>query len=176
MSINSAMLAGVSGLIAQSAALAAVSDNISNVDTVGYKLANTNFETLVASQGVKGDYSAGGVNAQTTQLVTQQGNFTQTNSTTDLAINGQGFFVTTTNPTNVTPADPRYFTRAGAFTVDSQGYLRNSAGLYLQGAPVNATTNTVTINPSDVTQLTAINVESQSGASSPTTQIGRAHV
>jgi flagellar hook protein FlgE len=171
MSINSAMLAGVSGLVAQSAALAAVSDNIANVDTVGYKLANTNFETLVASQGVKGDYSAGGVNAQTTQLVTQQGNFTQTNSTTDLAINGQGFFVTTTIPTNVTPADPRYFTRAGAFTVDSQGYLRNSAGLYLQGAPVNAATNTVTINPSDVTQLTAINVESQSGASSPTTQI-----
>jgi flagellar basal body rod protein FlgB len=86
MSINSAMLAGVSGLVAQSAALAAVSDNISNVDTVGYKLANTNFETLVASQGVKGDYSAGGVNAQTTRLVTQQGNFTQTNSPTDLAL------------------------------------------------------------------------------------------
>ena len=69
MSINSAMLAGVSGLVAQSAALAAVSDNIANVDTVGYKLADTNFETLVASQGVKGDYSAGGVNAPTARTL-----------------------------------------------------------------------------------------------------------
>jgi flagellar basal body rod protein FlgG len=54
MSINSAMLAGVSGLIANSSALAAISDNIANVNTVGYKRSSANFSTLVTSQSKNG--------------------------------------------------------------------------------------------------------------------------
>jgi flagellar hook protein FlgE len=50
MSINSAMLSGVSGLVANSSALAAISDNIANVNTVGYKRSSANFSTLVTSQ------------------------------------------------------------------------------------------------------------------------------
>ena len=62
MSINSALLAGVSGLTANSAALAAISQNIANVNTVGYKRTASEFQTLVNSQTASGgSYSAGGV-------------------------------------------------------------------------------------------------------------------
>ena len=61
MSINSAMLAGVSGLVANSSALAAISDNIANVNTVGYKRSSANFSTLVTSGSKNQTYSAGGV-------------------------------------------------------------------------------------------------------------------
>ena len=66
MSLNSAMLAGVSGLAANSAALAAISQNIANVNTVGYKRTAGEFQTLVNSQTKSGGgYSAGGVAANT---------------------------------------------------------------------------------------------------------------
>src|SRR5207253_6847961 len=91
MSINSAMLAGVSGLVANSSALAAISDNIANVNTVGYKRSQSDFLTLVNSQSRTSTYSAGGVTAQTRQFISQQGLPQRTSSSTDLAISGQGF-------------------------------------------------------------------------------------
>jgi flagellar hook protein FlgE len=98
MSINSAMLAGVSGLIANSSALAAISDNIANVNTVGYKRSSANFSTLVTSGSKNQAYSAGGVKAQTHQYVSQQGLTQSTTSNLDLSISGSGFFVTTEKP------------------------------------------------------------------------------
>jgi len=59
MSINSAMLAGVSGLVANSSALAAISDNIANVNTTAYKRNQVNFANMVTSQAIAGRYSAG---------------------------------------------------------------------------------------------------------------------
>lgn len=169
MTINSAMLAGVSGLVANSSALAAISDNIANVNTVGYKDAETDFEDIVTGASTTGSYNAGGVLADTTQLVTQQGNLQQTSSNTDLGISGQGFFVVANNAANSTTA-ARSFTRAGSFTVDSQGYLENSAGLYLQGWPVNSD-GSVSIDPSNLNALQSINVGSVGGAVSATTQV-----
>ena len=54
MSINSAMLAGVSGLVSNSSALAAISDNIANVNTTAYKRNQVNFANVVTAQAVKG--------------------------------------------------------------------------------------------------------------------------
>ena len=96
MSLNSAMLAGVSGLAANSAALAAISQNIANMNTVGYKRTASEFQTLVNSQTASGgSYSAGGVTTNTRSYVSQEGQLQRTTSSTDLAVNGQGFFVTT---------------------------------------------------------------------------------
>jgi flagellar hook protein FlgE len=169
MSINSALDAGVSGLIANSSALAAIANNIANANTVGYKTVNTNFSDIVSSSGLSGDYDAGGVTAQSQQLVTVQGNPVQTQSTTDLSIQGQGFFVTTTSA-NPSITDPRDFTRAGSFIVDQNGNLENAAGLFLQGWPVNAN-GTVTTNPSNLAALQTINVGNVGGAVSPTTAV-----
>jgi len=157
MSINSAMLSGVSALIANSAALGAISDNISNVNTVGYKQNETQFEDLVTSKAVQGNYNSGGVQANVSQLVTQQGQFTQTSSATDLAINGNGFFVVASTPAGLSATSGPSYTRAGSFTKDSTGDLVNSAGLYLQGWMANSS-GVVTTDPSDLTKLSTINV------------------
>lgn len=170
MSINSAMLAGVSGLTANSAALAAISDNISNVNTPGYKRVQADFQTIVTSRSGRG-YAAGGVMAQARHFITQEGLLQRTNSTTDLGIAGQGFFVVTEKSENLTSADARLFTRAGSFQVDTLGYLRNNAGLFLQGWPADSDGNIVT-DPSDLTRLTSINVGSIGGAAEPTTRVG----
>jgi flagellar hook protein FlgE len=172
MGINSALLTGVSGLLAQSSALAAISDNIANANTVGYKTQQTSFGDMVTNSSVVGDYDSGGVLAQSQQLVTVQGNLQQTSSATDLAIKGNGFFVTTTSA-DPTVTDPRNFTRAGSFTVDANGNLMNAAGGYLQGWPVNAD-GSITINPSSVASLQTVNVGGaggSGGAVSPTTQV-----
>ncbi len=170
MSINSAMLAGVSGLIANSSALAAISDNISNVNTVAYKRNQTNFSDIVTAQAVPGHYSAGGTEAITRKLVSQQGLIQAANSSTDLAINGDGFFVATTKGQGLTPSDERLFTRSGSFNVDANGFLVNDAGLYLQGWPVTST-GTFNVNPSDLTTMAPINVKSLGTAVAPTTQV-----
>ncbi|MDP1736882.1 MAG: flagellar hook protein FlgE [Caulobacter sp.] len=169
MSINSAMLAGVTGLVSNSQALAAISDNIANVNTVGYKRSQANFQTLVTSRSANAAYAAGGVTAQTRRFVTAQGLPTQTTSSTDLSISGQGFFVVTEKSEDLQPTDARSFTRAGSFALDNLGYLRNDAGLYLQGWLVDDE-GLITTDPSDITRLRSINVSSVGGAAEPTTR------
>ena len=95
MSINSALLAGVSGLTANSAALAAISQNIANVNTVGYKRTAGEFQTVINSQSQGAGYSAGGVLATARHFTSQAGQLQRTTSNTDLGIAGQGFFVVT---------------------------------------------------------------------------------
>jgi flagellar hook protein FlgE len=170
MSLNSALQAGVSGLVANSTALSTISNNIANVNTVGFKQSETNFQNLVTDVSGSSLSTGGGVQTITQQLVTQQGQPTPTSSPTDLSISGDGFFVTTSQATNVNPTDPRLFTRAGSFTVNNQGYLVNSAGLVLQGWLADAQGN-ITTNPSSLTSLQSINVSQVGGAVEPTTSV-----
>jgi hypothetical protein len=130
-----------------------------------------NFSSMVTAQGRTTSYSAGGVQAQTRQYVSQQGLNQSTNSQLDLAINGSGFFVATAKPENVQDSDSRSFTRAGSFQLDSLGYLQNDAGLYLQGWQVDANGDILT-DPSDLSRLHAINVATVGGAAEPTTRTG----
>lgn len=170
MSINSALLAGVSGLVANSSALAAISDNIANVNTVAYKRNQVNFANVVTAQAVKGKYSAGGVQGVTRQFVSQQGLIQTSGSTTDLAISGDGFFVVTDKGLGLTAADPRSFTRQGSFSVDADGFLVNDSGLYLQGWPRQAN-GTYNVNPSDLTTMDSINVKNLGAAVTPSTEL-----
>ncbi len=170
MSINSAMLSGVSGLITNSSALAAISDNIANVNTTAYKRNQVNFANVVTAQAVKGRYSAGGVQAVTRQFISQQGLIQSATSPTDLGISGDGFFVVATKGGTLTPNDERVFTRSGSFSVDADGYLVNDAKLYLQGWPVqdDGTFNT---NPSDLNAMQSINVKNLGAAVRATSNI-----
>lgn len=169
MSIYSALLAGVSGLKANSAALAAISQNIANVNTVGYKRSAAEFSTVVNSQSAGTGYSAGGVVANQRNYISQGGQLQRTDNATDLGIAGQGFFVTTEKPEDLDAGDARLFTRAGAFRVDEFGYLKNTAGLYLQGWPVNAE-GVIEVDPSDLNRLRSINVGSVGGTADATTR------
>ncbi|TAJ69874.1 MAG: flagellar hook protein FlgE [Phenylobacterium sp.] len=171
MSINSALLAGVSGLVANSSALAAISDNIANVNTVAYKRNQVNFANVVTAQAVKGRYSAGGVQGITRQFVSTQGLIQSSGSATDLAISGDGFFVVTNKGAGLTASDTRSFTRQGSFSVDPAGFLRNDSGLFLQGWPVQSDGSFVT-PPSDLTAMDSINVKNLGAAVSPTGKVG----
>lgn len=171
MSINGAMLAGISGLSANAAALSTISQNIANVNTVGYKRSSTDFATMVNSQQGGMSFSAGGVQASARHFISQTGLLQRTTSNTDLAIAGQGFFVVTQKPEDLAPTDTRLFTRAGSFVVDDLGYLQNSSGYYLQGWPVG-TDGTITTDPSNMNLLKTINVGNVGGAAEQTTRVG----
>ncbi|MFA5600756.1 MAG: flagellar hook-basal body complex protein, partial [Phenylobacterium sp.] len=170
MSISSAMRAGVSGLLANSSALAALSDNIANVNTTAYKRSQVNFGSIVTSQYLSGAYSAGGVRAVNRQYVSQQGLIQAANSSTDMAISGEGFFVVTQKGADLLPSDARFFTRSGSFTVDSDGYLVNDQGYYLQGWPINSD-GTIDRSPADVTRMGPINVRDLGSAVAKTNGI-----
>jgi len=137
MSLYGALFSGVSGLTAQSSAMGAISDNITNVSTIGYKGTTVNFQTLVTKQTSSTFYSAGGVQSKPRQQTDVQGLLQASTSSTDVAMSGAGFFVV--NQANVPGvSDPYLYTRAGSFIQDDQGYLKNSQGYYLQGWPTDA--------------------------------------
>jgi flagellar hook protein FlgE len=169
MSISSAMQAGVTGLISNSSALSAISQNISNANTIGYKSTGIAFDTLV-SASTTGQYDSGGVTTKTQNYVSQQGTLQATTSPTDLAIQGEGFFVTSPQPATLQANEPAYFTRAGNFTVDKQGYLENAAGLYLQGWPADSTGNIIT-NAANLSSLSPINILDVANTASATTSV-----
>ncbi|MCK8779463.1 flagellar hook-basal body complex protein [Rhizobium sp. NTR19] len=127
MSLFGAMNSSVSGMKAQSNRLGTTSDNIVNASTAGYKRADTAFSTLVMPHQPPGGYSSGGVETTIRRSISEAGSVSYTNSPTDIAIVGNGFFV-------VEDADgTQYLTRAGNFQKDAQGHLLNSGGYRLAG-------------------------------------------
>lgn len=157
MSIYSAMRAGVTGLNANSSAMAVISDNIANLNTVGYKRGQTDFSAILNAQNASTSYNAGGVLASTRRFVDLQGSLETSNSATDLAINGSGFFIVTEDPTGTSGAGGGLFTRAGSFSLDAEGLLRNSQGYYLMGAPMT-NGSAASITPSSLASLQVINL------------------
>jgi flagellar hook protein FlgE len=176
MSIYGAMYSGVSGLKAQSNAMGIISDNISNVNTVGYKGSKASFETLVTQAATQTTYTPGGVGSKPLQGVDIQGLLQGTSNATDLAISGNGMFVVNESAEpNV--GDDMMFTRAGEFRPDENGNLRNSAGFYLQGweldddgnlPPAQQTIESVeTVNVSNLSGLPRQTTEFAAGANLP---------
>ncbi len=137
MSLFGALKTGVTGLTAQSSAMSIISDNIANVNTVGYKAGSASFSTLVTKQTSSTAYSSGGVQCRNRTGIDAQGLLSGTTRSTDLAISGNGFFVTTST-SNPGAEDLYSYTRAGSFEVDENGYLRNANGAYLQAWPLQA--------------------------------------
>lgn len=166
MSLNSAMLAGVSGLVSNATAMGVISDNIANVNTTAYKRNRSDFTRMVNIQSVGMPYSAGGVSTKTRQLITSQGNINPTTATTDMAIQGQGFFVVSPKPGSFNAGNQPLFTRVGSFTPDARGNLVNQAGHYLHAWPVDDD-GSVNAGPSDLTALQPINLSSIAGTVSP---------
>lgn len=108
-------------MAAQADRLAAVSDNIANASTNGYKRSSVEFSTLVLQSGVK-TYESGSVEPNVRRAVSEQGAFSYTKSVTDLAIKGNGFFIVQE------PSGGSYLTRAGSFVKDGGGNLVNAGG------------------------------------------------
>lgn len=166
LSLYSALYSGVSGLSAEASAMAGVADNITNINTIGYKGVETQFRTLVTDGRTRSNYSAGGVAAAPQALISKQGLLQASSSNTDLAIEGGGFFVTRSGAGENSAIA---FTRAGSFKPDEEGFLRNASGYYLQGWRLDATGNYT--NTGNLNELEPVRLSELTGTAAPTTKI-----
>jgi flagellar hook protein FlgE len=158
MSLLGAMSTAISGLTAQSAAFTNISDDVANSQTVGFKGVGTNFIDYLTTSSAVTNLS-GSVDTTPEYLNNVQGSISQSADPLALAIDGQGFFAVSeqesTNSAGAPTFNPQqYYTRAGDFTLDANGYLQNSAGAYLNGYTVDPTTgqvNSSTLAPINIT-------------------------
>lgn len=176
MGISSSLFSGISGLSTNGNAMSVIGDNIANVNTIGFKSSRTTFEDVL-SQSVStasGSSQIGrGTALSDVDTLFQQGSFESTSNATDLAIGGNGFFMVSPKT-----SETSYFTRAGQFRFDSDGYFTNPAGYVAQGWQLddqgNDTGTLVDVRLSDFTSapqptdaITAItNLNSQAASNS----------
>lgn len=129
MGILSSMYTGITGMAGQGEALAIYGDNIANANTNGFKVSRPEFQDVVAKslKGLLGGNQIGrGTKLAAVNPIFSQGSITQTESATDLAIGGDGFFV-------CKGQDGQSYTRNGAFHFDKDGKLVNADGMKIQG-------------------------------------------
>ncbi len=131
MSLFGMMRTSASGMSAQADRLGAVSDNIANATTNGYKRGSLEFSTLVLNSGIQ-TYESGSVEPHIRRAIREQGAFSYTKSVTDLAIKGEGFFVVSDS------SGQTYLTRAGSFVKNGEGNLVNAGGFTLMGYSLEA--------------------------------------
>ncbi|MFM2478371.1 flagellar hook protein FlgE [Celerinatantimonas sp. MCCC 1A17872] len=126
----------LSGINASQKDLDTTSNNIANVDTTGFKESRAEFADVYANSLFSNAKTANGNGAKTTQVAQQfhQGSLKFTQNSLDLAITGEGFFVTSEKKDGLT----HQYTRAGAFKLDPNNYIVTSEGNYLQGYKVNS--------------------------------------
>jgi flagellar hook protein FlgE len=152
MSLLTALSSGTTGLEASSLELSVVGDNIANANTVGYKTGRAAFEDALTQTVVGGSGEIGlGSRLQAVQEILAQGALNSTGNATDLALQGNGFFVVNGNHAGQTAS---FYTRAGQFTVDKSGYLVNLDNLRVQGFPAD-TAGTISGQPGDLLVGTA---------------------
>ena len=168
MSLYSSMNTALSGMNAQSRALGHISDNVANSQTVGFKRTDTNFVSYI-SESNSDVHRPGTVLARPDFTNQVQGTIEQVENPLALAISGQGFFTAAlpvgTNADGTKNFDARnFYTRAGDFNRDSEGYMVNGSGYVLQGWPV-------TDGVVDKTQLVPIQVQEDAFTPTPTQEL-----
>ena len=128
MSFNTAL----SGMSAASSDLRITGNNIANASTVGFKSSRAEFADVYASSllGTGTNQIGAGVKLANVAQRFNQGTISFTNSSLDLAIDGNGFFV-------LSDGGARTYTRSGAFSVDNEGFITNSSGARVQGFTAN---------------------------------------
>ena len=159
MSLFGTLNTAVSGMSAQANMLGTIGDNIANAGTTGYKQATIDFETQLGTQSAS-SYTAGGVQSTVRYGIGAQGTLASTTSTTDLGVQGNGFFVVQDSNGNTA------LTRAGSFVANAAGNLVNTAGYELMGYNL---TDGSSATANGVGGLQVINLSKQSLSASPST-------
>ncbi len=155
MSISSALQTGVSGLRANSKAVGGISENIANSNTVGYRRGFSDMVTTTASGG----NGEGVLSVEAIEKIdiSTAGGLISTNSPTDLAIGGNGFFAVSLTPNDPIPTN-YMLTRAGSFLPDKEGNLKNAAGYFLAGYSVGLDGTVGSVDRSSFQQMETVNV------------------
>jgi flagellar hook protein FlgE len=136
MSLSSAMFASVTGLDTASTAISVIGDNIANVSTPGFKERRAEFaDVLGQSLATSGGFAQTGAGSSILNVsqIFSQGAFESTARVTDMAIEGQGFFV-------LDGVQGRSYSRAGMFSFDRNGLLTDPLGLRVQGYGIDPVT------------------------------------
>ena len=131
MGISSALYSGVSGLNTNSQAMSVIGNNLANTNTVGFKGSRTVFADLLSGSinGSGGQSQVGrGVGMSKVDQIFSQGTFESTESNLDVAIEGDGFFIL-----KEAGDKTAYYSRAGSFRFNEDGYLVNPEGFMVQG-------------------------------------------
>jgi len=164
MSLISVLRTGVSGMNAQSNRISTVAENVQNSSTTGYKRSAAEFSSLLIDGGSTANYTSGAVETTIRRSIGSQGPVTFTSSKTDLAIQGNGFFVVQDDN------KASYLTRAGNFVVDGPtGNLVNAGGFTLMGySLVDGQAPTPALNSTD--GLVPVNMASLALRASPSTK------
>lgn len=144
MSFFGSMTTAITGIRAQSSALGYISDNIANSQTTGFKRTEANFYDIVTASN-SNFHQPGAVVARPGYTNSVQGSVDASQVATNMAINGEGFFVVSqrvaTVDSNPVFQSVNYYTRRGDFSMDKDGYLVNGGGYYLQGVAIDPSTN-----------------------------------
>ncbi len=165
MGLFGSLFTGVSALFAQSQNTAIISNNIANISTTGFKRSEASFQSLVTTESRAARFTPGTVSVNRVQNVNQQGSIQQTASSTDASISGNGFFPVK----RATTAGQEFlYTRAGQFSEDATGLLRNSSGFVLYAWPLDSNGN-VPSNQGDLVSLVPTDVAFLGGLTRPTT-------
>ncbi|MGG5887726.1 flagellar hook protein FlgE [Falsiroseomonas sp. HC035] len=158
MSLLGSMTTAISGLTAQARALGHVSDNVANSQTTGFKRVDTNFTSWL-TRSTNRLHMPGSVEARPDYTNTVQGTVEQTENPLAMAIAGQGFFSVAQarggTGDDVLFDDRRFYTRAGDFAMDRDGYMVNGAGYYLEGWQIqpNGEPDRTALNPIRISEL-----------------------
>jgi len=123
------LYSGISGLKANTSAMSVIGDNIANVDTTGFKSSKVSFANIFSSCLNRTGLEIGrGVTLNAVNPQWEAGALENTNSSTDLSINGTGLFIVNDPSTNMS-----FYTRAGQFEWDNEGNLVTPDGFVVQG-------------------------------------------
>lgn len=162
MSFNIAL----SGLKAAQKDLDVTANNISNVNTYGFKESRAEFADVYSSSIFSNSKTANGEGVLVNDVAQQfnQGSLLFTSNSLDMAISGGGFFAMTNDRLS---RDITY-TRSGAFKLDAENYIVNSNGNYLQGFPVNSDGSTSSVS---LSTTTPIQIPDTAGAPSQTRRL-----
>jgi len=162
MSFNTAL----SGLNAASADLNVKSNNIANVNTTGFKESRAEFADVFAVSAFGSSDTAIGNGTVLNNVAQQfnQGNLEFTDNALDLSIRGQGFFALSPNETS----NEVIYTRAGAFNVNNDGFVTNSAGQFLRTFPVNPDG---TVSSTSISSTQPLQLPSTAGTPQATTTV-----
>lgn len=165
MGLFSALTASVSGLTSQGEAISVISDNLANTNTVGFRAGRALFSQLVTTGSGSGTFNAGGAQSIVQRSQDTQGSVIGSTSGTDIAISGSGFFAVTDSQVNDSNTET-FFTRAGSFAEDNNGFLVNPSGLFLQGIRTD-----VDGEPIDAQNIEAIELQSVGVSAAATDEI-----
>src|SRR5690606_16094416 len=151
---------GLSGIRAASSDLNITGNNIANASTVGFKSGRAEFGDVYAASilGTGSNAQGSGVVLNNVAQIFTQGNINYTQNSLDLAINGNGFFVTSNN-------GAVSYTRAGYFGTDREGFIVNNNGERLQGFGLTQT------GEIDTGRQTDLKVDTQAAQPNPTSKV-----